>query len=139
MVFSASDDDVDIYIDGVFNSAQSLENNITTEFDKITLVSNAADTGYYSYFGSYYLGNSIVEAMNTYNSIGNLLTTTYDKTLKSQSLQDFIKWAVSQTGYIITFNNDETEMNIDDKFLRITAVPKLQSDTSKWKPVLIQK
>jgi hypothetical protein len=45
LVFSATDDDVDVYINGVFDSTQSFENNITTEITKIRWTTDTTTVG----------------------------------------------------------------------------------------------
>ncbi len=102
LVFSADDDDVDVYINGVFISTQSLENNITTEITKIRYTTDAATTGPTGYHSNLYVGISLVDAMHTYSSISPLLITTYDFNLKSQSLPLIQKLIAEETGYIVS-------------------------------------
>ena len=45
---------------------------------------------------------------------------------------------VAQSNMGITSNSTQTEMRINDRELRITALPKLQVDSSNWKPVAVQ-
>ncbi|MBN1684885.1 MAG: type IV secretion system DotC family protein [Gammaproteobacteria bacterium] len=46
---------------------------------------------------------------------------------------------VAQTNMGVTSNDAHTEMRINDRVLRITALPKLQVNSSHWKPVVVQK
>ncbi len=39
----------------------------------------------------------------------------------------------------VTSNEDQTEMQINDRILQIAAVPKFQTNSQQWKPVLEQK
>jgi defect-in-organelle-trafficking protein DotC len=39
----------------------------------------------------------------------------------------------------ITSNDDNSELYIDDRIIRITAVPTINTDNKQWKPVLIQR
>lgn len=102
LVFSAADDEVDVYIDGTFISTETLENNITTEITKIRYTTDAATTGPTGYHSELYKGNSLVDAMHTYSSISPLLTTTYDFNLKSQTHPQVQKLIAEETGYIVS-------------------------------------
>lgn len=106
LVFSATDDDVDIYVNGVFNSTQSLENNITTEINKMVWNTDTAASVYYSYYAQIYAGDSLVDAMHTFSSISPLLTTTYDFHLKNQTLPGLQQLIAEETGYVVSERPD---------------------------------
>lgn len=104
-VFSAVDDDVDIYVNGIFNSTQSLANNITTAPNKIDCVTNIGETGTTGYIAQLYIGDSLEESMNTFCSISPLNTTTFTKKFNSD-VKDVLKWAASYAGLISAFRPD---------------------------------
>jgi hypothetical protein len=108
LVFNATDDTVDIYLNGVFNSTQNLLNNITNAPNGLLLATNETSaTTYTMYTSDIYFGDSLVEAMNTYNSLSPLVTTTYSPEYKGWTMKEILQWADAQNGYISTFNNND--------------------------------
>jgi len=106
LVFSATDDDVDIYIDGEFNSTQTLENNITTSINKIKYTTGTADVGSYGYHASLYYGDSLSDAF----------TSLYDGTIQCKGI------ILSTTTRYLTFNG--TDMR--------TTNPDIDNVTISW-------
>jgi hypothetical protein len=101
LVFNASDDDVDIYINGVFNSTQNLENNITTAITQIEFLSSTSiGGGTFGWFSNIYKGNVLFEALHTYSSITPLLTTKYNFNLKNLTLPGLMLLTAEETGFI---------------------------------------
>jgi hypothetical protein len=64
-VFSVSDDTVDIYINGKYNSTQSLENNITTEINAVIFNTSTSDSNFYTYLCTFYHGNTLADAFSS--------------------------------------------------------------------------
>jgi hypothetical protein len=64
--FSITADTVKIWINGLYNSTQTLTNNITVGIQSLRLMTEWSDTGYYGYTARPYFGNSISEAMWSY-------------------------------------------------------------------------
>lgn len=64
-VFDATNDLVDIYINGVYNSTQSLENNITTEITILHWRNSSSYASYTGYHITSYEGNSLAEAFSS--------------------------------------------------------------------------
>ena len=106
LVFSAIDDDVDIYLNGVFIFTKSLENNITTEITKISFETHSGTIGPTVYHSNLYTGNSLVDAMHTFSSISPLLTTKHDFNLIDYSIPNIYKLIVEETGYIVSERPD---------------------------------
>ena len=104
--FNVSDDTVDVYINGVFNSTQNLQNNITTEITRILIGTNTGHSGYYHYTSQVYVGNSLIDAMHTFSSISPLLTTKHDFNLIDYSIPNVYKLIVEETGYIVSERPD---------------------------------
>jgi len=106
VVFDASADTVDCYIDGLFKSTETLENNITTEIDSIQFLTSGSVASYIAYYAQLYAGNSLVDAMHTFSSISPLLTTTYDFHLKNDTFPTIQKQIAEETGYIVSERPD---------------------------------
>jgi len=130
--FNISTDTVDIYIDGVFESNESLENNITAVIDGAKFLTDATDLGYYGYWSQLYIGGSLVDAMHTYSSISPLLTTVYDFNIKSQTIPSLQKTTAEETGYVVSVRPDGL-MYIDqygESGITINATPTDPDDHS---------
>jgi hypothetical protein len=66
--FDVAADTVDIYIDGIFNSNKALANAITTNIDKIRIITRSANTGYKGYVDAVYVGSSAAEAWSSWKA-----------------------------------------------------------------------
>lgn len=105
-VFNPTDDEVDIYIDGEYDSTQSLENNITDNITILKFMTGTGDSGEKDYYSDFYVGDSIVEALNTYSSVSPLPTETFSPQFRQLSIRDILKWMDSGKSYISTFGNN---------------------------------
>lgn len=103
----ASTNKVDIYLDGDFVFQQDTDNPVTAGYDEIRFWTWTTKTNdYYAYYYNYYVGDSIVQAMNTFCSISPLLTNLFNFRLKSKTIGQIEKLIDDETGYVVSERPD---------------------------------
>jgi hypothetical protein len=102
LAFNATDDEVDIYINGSPISTEDLANPLTSALDEIRWQTGSSDLGYYGYYTDLYINSSLIESFHTYSSISPLLTTKYNFKEKNQRFPKLMKKTAEETAYIVS-------------------------------------
>ena len=91
-IFDADNDDIDIYINGIYDSTQNLQNPLTSSITKIRFTSDPVTTTSIYYHSDFYVGNSSIEALSSYYQSLTLTNKDQTYTLESANTQQDYEW-----------------------------------------------
>lgn len=102
LVFDATVDTVDIYINSSYKQTENTWNNITTTINKLQFQTGGTPTGWYVWHSKPYWSSSLYDAMSAYNSISPIPTNTHTLKSKRKTLLDRQIWADAQEGHVFS-------------------------------------